>query len=233
MPSSYPNPSVTNPGGSAISPAARIPHVLVQAGAPMLLIDPGHGGSDPGATAHGLVEKVLTLRTAQFLGAMAMASGLPVALTRSDDMGLTLSVRGQRARNEHATQVVCIHFDVSLDPEVGRLMTYARPGDDTSRALAQILGRVAPAELAPSPSPILVEAVGWKKRAHNVVTAFGGTPALLVECAFLTKTAHATYVAREEGLRALAASLLAAITAAAANHRPLPADTAEGRVPHL
>jgi hypothetical protein len=53
-----------------------------------LIIDPGHGGTDPGAIGNAIVEKVVTLETSLYQYNRFKQLGVPVKLTRDSDVGL-------------------------------------------------------------------------------------------------------------------------------------------------
>ena len=179
----------------------------------MLVIDPGHGGKNIGCQANGLVEKDLTLALAGLLRRLCVAAGIPVALTREDDGTYSFTQRLLVARRKGATQILSLHFDANPSPGVGRQTCYCERTDERSCALARQVLRTAPLLLAGVALPIYVEQEGWKKRAHNVVSAYRGIPTLLVECAFVTSPLHAAYI-KGPGLTSIAAALLAGIAAA-------------------
>jgi N-acetylmuramoyl-L-alanine amidase len=58
-----------------------------------VVIDPGHGGSDPGAMTGEIVEKEVTLDIARRLGVLLRAAGFVVTLTRQSDDTLSLQQR--------------------------------------------------------------------------------------------------------------------------------------------
>ena len=81
---------------------------------PVIAIDAGHGGIDPGTRAHrsGEVEKDLTLVFANQLRAKLEATGkYRVVMTRSDDTFVELSQRVAIARNQRAQLLISIHCD--------------------------------------------------------------------------------------------------------------------------
>ena len=93
------------------SPAAR--------GRPIVVIDAGHGGRDPGATSvSGKVrEKQLTLIFAQALRDELVKRGrVRVAMTRDEDAYLTLDERAAVARRLSAAMFVSIHIDSAPNP---------------------------------------------------------------------------------------------------------------------
>ena len=102
---------------SVALPAALADIAVTEArgpGRPLVVIDPGHGGRDPGATgADGrLREKELTLLVARELRArLARAGRVRVALTRDGDDSLELDTRGEIARRLGADLFVSLHAD--------------------------------------------------------------------------------------------------------------------------
>ena len=93
------------------SPAAR--------GRPIVVIDAGHGGRDPGATSVSgeIREKQLTLVLAQALRDELVKRGrVRVAMTRDDDRYLTLDDRAAVARRLSAAMFVSIHIDSAPNP---------------------------------------------------------------------------------------------------------------------
>ena len=78
---------------------------------PILIIDPGHGGSDPGAVGNGLQEKNLTLQISNYQYARFQALGVPVAITRSTDVTLTSNQRTKLVRDSGATYCISNHIN--------------------------------------------------------------------------------------------------------------------------
>jgi N-acetylmuramoyl-L-alanine amidase len=104
-----------------LPPAAsdRIYASPIARGRPIVVIDAGHGGRDPGATSvSGQVrEKELTLTLAQALRDELVKRGrVRVAMTRDDDRYLTLDDRAAVARRLNASLFVSIHVDSAANP---------------------------------------------------------------------------------------------------------------------
>ena len=92
----------------------RLPRVQGEDGRPLVVIDAGHGGVDPGAISPdtGLREKDVTLRIAQAVRDELVASGrVRVALTRDSDRYLILRERFGVARRLKADLFISIHCD--------------------------------------------------------------------------------------------------------------------------
>jgi N-acetylmuramoyl-L-alanine amidase len=90
------------------------PRILGTAGRPLVVIDAGHGGHDPGAInpQTGQREKDVTLGIARRIRDELVASGrVRVALTREDDHFLILRERSAIARNIGADLFISVHAD--------------------------------------------------------------------------------------------------------------------------
>ncbi|MBU6208098.1 MAG: N-acetylmuramoyl-L-alanine amidase, partial [Alphaproteobacteria bacterium] len=109
------------------------PHIYGPAGRPLVVIDPGHGGQDPGAInpVTGQREKDVTLATAKKIRDVLLASGrVRVALTREDDHFIILRERSAIARNLGANLFISIHAD-------------SEPGSDAHGATVYTLSETA------------------------------------------------------------------------------------------
>lgn len=74
-----------------------------------IVIDPGHGGKDPGATGGGVQEKAVVLNIAKKIGAFLEAKGCTVMLTRETDVFVELSDRARMANAAKADLYVSVH----------------------------------------------------------------------------------------------------------------------------
>lgn len=99
-------------------PPAPVVVARKQAPRPKIVLDPGHGGDDPGASGF-VIEKEVTLDISLRLAAMLRERlNADVVLTRADDATLTLPSRTSRANTEGADLFVSIHANAN---ETGRL----------------------------------------------------------------------------------------------------------------
>ena len=136
----------------------------------IVVLDPGHGGSDPGAVdASGkLMEKDLTLQVAQRTEVDLRGMGYRVYLTRTRDQGVNtpprdlnhdghidhvdeLDARNLFANRHHADVIVSIHFDAIGDPSIHGTHGYycpARPFWRQSERLANLLTAAVASSLA-------------------------------------------------------------------------------------
>jgi N-acetylmuramoyl-L-alanine amidase len=116
-------------------------------GRPIVVIDAGHGGRDPGATSVSgqITEKELTLALARQLRDDLVKRGrVRVAMTRDDDRYLTLDERAAVARRLNAAMFISLHMD-SAPNSLARGATVYSLSDVASDAEA---ARLAAAENA-------------------------------------------------------------------------------------
>jgi N-acetylmuramoyl-L-alanine amidase len=113
----------TDPGTHGEKPVSR----------PLVVIDPGHGGIDNGASApNGVHEKNITLAFALELQKVLIATGrFDVALTREDDTYLTLNQRVDLARQNKADLFISLHADTFQQPEIRGASVYTRDENAT------------------------------------------------------------------------------------------------------
>ncbi len=105
------------------------PAVLKQKAIPRsiktIVVDPGHGGRDPGARSkHGLEEKYVTLDIARDLKKDLTARGFKVYLTRNKDIYLSLEERGKIAFRRHADLFISIHVNANRSRRVRGVEVY-------------------------------------------------------------------------------------------------------------
>jgi N-acetylmuramoyl-L-alanine amidase len=163
----------TEPGGSNIVPKTR----------PLVVIDPGHGGIDSGARAHGdVMEKDVVLAFSLKLQELLVQSGrFDVALTREDDSFLRLNERVALARQNKADLFISIHADSFQEPDIRGASVYTRDENATDvldKVLADqentrdlIAGFSVPSEMADSVVDILVDLMRREMRMQSFVAA--------------------------------------------------------------
>ena len=109
---------------------------------PLIVIDPGHGGSDPGAISQtGKYEKNLTLQMAKEVKAALEKTGkYRVLMTRDTDKALALRQRIRFAHNNKADLFISIHADSAKNKNAKGLSVYTiseRASDKEAQLLAE------------------------------------------------------------------------------------------------
>lgn len=103
---------------------------VAPARAQRIVLDPGHGGSDPGAVGCGLQEATVVLDIANRTATLLRSSGFTVDMTRSDDRSVSLSARTSFANSRGADRFVSIHANANAGtPATGtETFAYTTPG---------------------------------------------------------------------------------------------------------
>ena len=173
------------------------PRQYVPTNPKLIVIDPGHGGGDRGASRGGLDEATLTLDMANRLKALLIARGWQVELTRTDDHDVLatpastaeaerkgyhtsaandLQARDDIANSAGARLFVSIHANSYINSgPFGTTVYYSKPSDV---ALAQIIDRLLPSRLGTKDDGMI--------KSKFYVTLNAEMPAILVETAFLS-----------------------------------------------
>ena len=90
-----------------------------------IVIDPGHGGKDPGAISNGVREKDVVLAVSKKLGDMLEQQlGIRVLYTRDDDRFVPLKERGRFANQHGAKLFISIHVNAAEDSRARGTETY-------------------------------------------------------------------------------------------------------------
>ncbi len=123
------------------APALELPPVSGDPGLPLIVIDPGHGGADPGTTGRtGTLEKTLTLAMARRLRTALLETGrYRVMLTRDGDEFVSLRRRVRIARAAQADLFLSLHADSNPDRRLRGVSVYTlseRASDREAAALA-------------------------------------------------------------------------------------------------
>jgi N-acetylmuramoyl-L-alanine amidase len=200
-----------------------------------VMLDPGHGGDDPGATndAAGLVERELVLDIARRTKARLEEAGYSAALTRNDNAtDYANTPRGVIANACHAAVYVSIHLNSFGEPEPNYAKTFwgieEKDAAFASVMQAALVSRLQPGtDLGDSGLEVLENG--------GLMTA--RMPAVLVEPVFLSNPAEAARLADPAGERreAIAVAVTDGVDAWLRSKRLGPLDVAgiPGRTPGL
>jgi N-acetylmuramoyl-L-alanine amidase len=112
------------------------------AGSPVVVLDPGHGGAEPGAVSPaGLAEKGINLAVARHTEDALEAAGVTTLLTRTGDYEVTLPTRSEIARSIDPKAFVSIHHNAEPDgPRAGPgAETYYQIASPDSKRLAGLI----------------------------------------------------------------------------------------------
>lgn len=162
----------------------------------LIAVDPGHGGSDPGAVAHGLREKDLTLKIGLRLAELLSSQGAKVVLTRSGDYKVDLYERTNTANQARADLFVSVHINAAPSPDAQGTATYIIRSDmadarrwEQSRRLAERIQSNLVRDLGLQDDGV--------REANFAVLRTSQMAAVLVEVAYITNPREAGLLAQD------------------------------------
>ncbi len=189
------------PPGNVIVPVNPNPTLslpTVPRGRLVVIIDPGHGGPDPGAVGiGGLQEKGIVMDISQQVAALLERQGVQAVMTRQNDIDLGLEPRVRMAERLNASLFVSIHANaISLSrPDINGLETYYFGNDRLARTIHNSV----------------LQGTGVRDRgvrkARFYVLRKTSMPSVLVEVGFVTGAEDAARLANPAYRSQMAASI--------------------------
>lgn len=172
-PSPSPSPNRPSPQPSAPSPVGDLPRI--PSGRVVIVIDPGHGGSDPGAVGiGGIEEEDVVLDISLQVSSLLERQGAEVVMTRTSSRTVELAPRVALAERSGADYFVSIHANAATVNANGVETFYFSSG----------------AGLAQSIQDSIIDSTGMTdrgiKQARFYVLTQTSMPSVLVEVGFLT-----------------------------------------------
>ena len=187
-----------------------------------VIIDAGHGGEDGGASsASGLVEKDVNLDISVMLCDMLRASGVNVIMTRTDDRLLydrNIDFKGRKKKLDLAARVaiaestpdsifVSIHMNSFSSSKYSGMQVWYSPNNELSSALAESIRTTNQNLLQPTNDRKAFRATSAINVLYNTKS-----PAVLVECGFLSNYDEAKRFESKEYRQKVAFVLFCSIT---------------------
>ncbi len=146
-----------------------------------IVIDPGHGGKDGGATSiNGLKEKDVNLKISHMLAGILISYGINVVFTRCNDEYVSLDERVKMTNDSNADYFVSVHCNSSSNKNANGTEVFAYSKQSEGSILAKNI------------LDSLIEKTGLSSRGIKYdklqVVASTNIPACLVEVAFLSNS---------------------------------------------
>ena len=172
-----------------------------------VIIDAGHGGKDPGAVAHGQMEKTLALDTAERLQRQ-LSGKIRTVLMRKGDSSIDLDDRVDRASGKNGTILVSLHYNSSGAGIRGPETYYWRvDSHGLATRIQRNMEKVSPAESGNR----------GKVRRRLRLTRNPDVPSVLVEIGYLSNASEAKLCADPGYRQKMAAAIARAILDQQAN----------------
>jgi N-acetylmuramoyl-L-alanine amidase len=184
-----------------VGPLLRPTQYLRARGMKTVILDPGHGGKDPGAMSGGREEKTLTLDIARRVRTLLQAAGVKVVMTRDEDKFVDLEKRPAVVGKNGGDVFVSIHINATKDKSVRGIETYVTASENfPPTAEAKLAGKYPkkPNNDFNHSNTVLGHQIQAALRnftraedrglrhARFVVIRESKVPAALVECGFVT-----------------------------------------------
>jgi len=193
-----------------------------------IVLDPGHGGKDPGNRVAGRSEKTATLALAGDVRDQLVDAGFRVILTRTADKFVELPVRPDLANRAHADLFVSLHFNATTSgkADVSGPETYCITPVGAASSNSQGEGAnygATPANLSETKSLLLayqvqralVKNLGVEdrsvRRARFAVLRDAEMPAILIESGYMTHPVEGRKIFEAAYQKQLAAAIVKGI----------------------
>ena len=171
-----------------------------------IFIDPGHGGTDPGAigSTYGTLEKEAALDVGKKLMSKLQAKGYKVLYSRNTDVYVNLSTRSGKANESKSTLFVSMHFNSATSSAATGIETLYKVDGRTSNVLADKVQK----ELIKKTG---LRDRGLKQRSDLAVLNGTKMPAILVEGGFLSNSTDENSIINDAFRNKLADAIVAGI----------------------
>ena len=168
-----------------------------------IVIDPGHGGEDPGAVVNFSEkhEADHTLTTALLVKKELEAMGAKVILTRTSDTSVSLAERAEISNKNNANAFISIHFDSSEDDSASGTTTYYY--SDKSESLSQTVNKYLSRNL-----PLKNQGSRFQ---NFMVLRDNARPSILLELGYLNNQGDNKVISSEEYQQNIAKSIANAL----------------------
>src|SRR3989344_2409033 len=159
----------------------------------IIILDPGHGGSDKGSTAcQGLTEADANLEIALLIRDKLEANGADAKMTRTGDATLSNKDRYDFANNNGGEVLVSVHLNGSTNPDTnGTMGLYGKQGKD--KKFTQVLHQRLAAELG-------VPDLGITNFASGVLLK-SNMPSTIAETVFISNSDECAKLTDGTGIR--------------------------------
>ncbi|MFQ5796043.1 MAG: N-acetylmuramoyl-L-alanine amidase [Candidatus Bipolaricaulia bacterium] len=189
----------------------------------LVVIDPGHGGIDPGGQGPGgTIEKWVTLGIATAIQKLGAAEpGFRIALTREDDRYIAPPDRIQSANAQRADLYISIHANASSNPSFGGFETWVHNHPRFELSILEFLWPNYPFPESFRLARLLQQHFSERldtrdrgiKRSLRMYIQEATMPAVLVEVGFISNPAEATKLTDPAYQRLIASAILDAVRA--------------------
>ncbi len=167
-----------------------------------VMLDIGHGGSDPGATANNLVEKELNLKVGLQVREFLKYYDIEIGMTREKDISLSTNERIQMVKSFNPDLCVSIHHNAAANTEArGAEVIHAHYDEYDDKLALNILNKLAKVGMPTRRAFTKLNTRGsdWYYMIREIWNK--NTDAIIVEGGFLTNAKDAELLKSNEFLK--------------------------------
>lgn len=187
---------------TAMADAAKAAESTSSLAGRTIVLDPGHGGTDPGAVTDGLYEKEVTLQTALTVKERLEAAGVNVIMTRDDDSDVPLSDIPYTANQANADLMISFHYD-AIETTGASGTTVYHYGDNSIPVAQAIQGQLM--------EQSELESNGVKFGDFQVIRDLSGE-GVLIELGYMSTPSDVAVFSQEDYWNQVADSIYNALT---------------------
>ena len=165
----------------------------------VIVIDPGHGGSDPGAIGRvlGVTDAEVGFTVGMKLRNLLEDAGATVLMTRESDVRLGLPERSDMANKAEADMFISIHANSSTNTAPSGIQVYYYAPSSNANLYAQSYVRKALAENVSDAMHAATGTASDVRTANYAVLRENDRPSILVETGFLSNEAEEALLAKD------------------------------------
>ena len=208
----------TAAGYNTFSFSEELNTTFEQSATPTIVLDPGHGGEDPGAVMGGVKEKDINLSVSKRLGALFESSGYNVVYTRTDDRMLynvgeesrkkyfDLHNRVNFASSFENAVLISVHVNkFSVEKYSGLQVFYTQNSNSSEKLAKHIQSRIAALQ------PTNNRKAKDSGSSIYLLDKYAGT-AVLIECGFISNETERIKLCDEEYQNKLALNIFVSVS---------------------
>lgn len=165
-----------------------------------IVIDPGHGGKDPGSLGvNGVFEKDIIMRTADHVEQKLRQAGATVILTRNSDYYISLNERVRLSNLYHTHAFISLHYNAHPLMRMNGIETYYHLGEKNRDLASNIQGSLE--------QNVSLQGRGIKESNFYVLRK-NRFPSVLVELGFITNPGDLSMAQSEDYQNTVANSIV-------------------------
>jgi N-acetylmuramoyl-L-alanine amidase len=182
----------------------------------VLVVDPGHGGKDLGATGNGLYEKDIALKIAEKIKALSTRYGVDVVLTRSNDIFMSPVEKSNFSNAQNADALISLHVNsVTSDNAANAgFEVLLSPDNEKLAAKNQSLGSAILQNISKN---FNAASVLHQKKTGIWILKNSNIPSAMIECGYITDVNDARNLKDEAKIELMAKNILEGVAAYANN----------------